>query len=60
MYKISEIASVLVDAVISLGRNKASSDWVRTAFSVLIFLKVEVGQVPLGMFISRFGHTITV
>ncbi|XP_073236115.1 epithelial cell-transforming sequence 2 oncogene-like [Porites lutea] len=27
VYKISEIASVLVDAVISLGRNKASSDW---------------------------------
>ena len=39
VYKISEVASILVEAVISLGRNKASSNWVRTAFSVLIFLK---------------------
>lgn len=32
VYKISEIASILVEAVISLGRNKASTNWVRTTF----------------------------
>ena len=60
MYKISEIAPVLVEAVISLGRNKASSNWVRTTCSFFFLFEVEVGQFLLVMFISRFGRMITV
>ena len=29
VYKISDVASALVDAVISLGRNNASRNWVK-------------------------------
>ena len=60
VYKISEIASVLVDAVISLGRNKASTNWVRTTFRFCFLFAVEVGQFLLVMFISYFGRMRTV
>lgn len=60
VYKISEIASILVEAVISLGRNKASTNWVRTTFRFFFLFEVEVGQFLLVMFISYFGSMRTV
>ena len=42
MYRVSEIASVLVDAVISLGKDNASRNWVKKVLFVVKFSAASI------------------